>query len=343
MLGTARASEYAGWWSTGLQSVAFSSTSTLGTEIYQTPTYSWLLNNTNQSIDGVSTGTIDLTGITGLTGYNNLRSARVTHFYCPSSVWTSASAGAVVVVSGTDLNNSGNQYPFQTQLGLDTAGAIKNLRFNCLFLSFNGQVNFTLPGAHTQYLDTWLTVVAASAETSSVFTSWAGGTQGSNTQACRVAVYNTLTGALIGKTDEWRNSTTASPTWPTLSTITNPLPLESGANWYVNYQSYTNTGYETRIGGSWAGLGTTFDPLTETNTSWRTALPTETIGNAQSWLNIQFSRYQDAGNVFPKFYGNASGQDLYSESSNRVIKYSTTDQAAFDVGYSNTIIIKDAS
>ena len=90
-------------------------------------------------------------------------------------------------------------------------------------------------------------------------------------------------------------------------------------------------------------LGTTFDPLTETNTSWRTAMPTETIGNAQSWINVQFSRYQDAGNVFPKFYGNASGQDLYSESSNRVIKYGTTDQAAFDVGYSNTIIIKDSS
>jgi len=111
----------------------------------------------------------------------------------------------------------------------------------------------------------------------------------------------------------------------------------------MDYTSYNSTGYDTRIAGSWVALGTMFDPLSETNTSWRTALPMETIGTAQSWINIQFSRYQDAGAVFPKFYGNASGQDLYSESSNQVIKYGTVDQAAFDVGYSDTIIIKDAS
>jgi hypothetical protein len=72
-------------------------------------------------------------------------------------------------------------------------------------------------------------------------------------------------------------------------------------------------------------------------------MPTETIGNAQSWINVQFSRYQDVEPSFPAFYGNASGQDLYSESSNRVIQWGTVDQAAFDVGYSNTIIIKDTS
>jgi hypothetical protein len=346
MLGTARASEYAGWWSTGLNSVAFSSTSTLGSEIYQTPTYSWLMNNTDRSIDGVgNTGTIDLTGLTGFTGFDNLRSARIVNFYFPSTVWNSAAAGSIRVTQSNDLWNgaTSTQYPFQVQVSLDTAGAIKQFRFASIFLSFSGAGNATLPGAHTQYTDTWLTVVSVTAETSSVFAEWAGGAQGTNTQATRIAVYNTATGALIVKSDAWRNSTTASPTWPTLSTITNPLPQESGPNWYQDVSSFTSTGYETRIAGMWVGLGTTFDPLSETNTSWRTALPTETIGNAQSWMNIQFSRYQDAGNVFPKFYGNASGQDLYTESSNRVIKYGTVDQAAFDAGYSDTIIIKDSS
>jgi len=345
MLGAARASQYAGWWNTELQSVAFSSTSTLSTEIYQTPTYSWLLNNTDRNTDGVSTGEIDLTGLTGFAGFNNLRSARILNVYFPSSVWNSAAAQTVVVVTAQDLQNAATstQYPFQIQVSLETAGAIKQIRFGCPFLSFSSQGNATLPGTHTQYTDTWLTVVAVTAETSSVFTSWAGGAQGTNTQATRVAVYNTATGALIVKSDAWRNSTTSSPAWPTLSTITNPLPMEGGANWWVDWTAYNATGYDTRIAGSWMALGTTFDPLSETNTSWRTALPTETIGNAQSWINVQFSSYQDAGNVFPKFYGNASGQDLYSESSNRVIKWGTVDQAAFDVGYSDTIIIKDSS
>lgn len=345
MLGAARASQYAGWWNTELKSVAFSSTSALATEIYQSPTYSWLMNTTNGSINGVDTGTIDLTGLTGFTGFNNLRSARITNLYFPSSVWNSAATNAVVVVISQDLQNAATstQYPFQLQVSLETAGAVKNFRFSSLFLSFNSTGNATLPGAHTQYTDTWLTVISSTAETSSVFTSWAGGTQGSNTQATRVAVYNTLTGALIVKSDAWRNSTTASPTWPTLSTITNPLPMENGANWWVDYAAYSSTGYDTRIAGTWMALGTTFDPLSESNTSWRTALPTETIGNAQSWINVQFSRYQDAGNVFPKFYGNVSSQDLYSESSNRAIVYGTVNQTDFDTQYSTTIIIKDAS
>jgi hypothetical protein len=344
MLGAARASEYAGWWNTGLQSVAFTSTSTLGTEIYQTPTYSWLMNNTDRSIDGVSTGTIDLTGLTSLTGFNNLRSAKITNLYFPSTEWNSAAANNIRVVQGIDLNNGGTQYPNQFQVSLDTAGAIKQFRFAALFLSFNGAGGATLPGTHTQYTDTWLTVVAVTAETSSAFTSWAGGTQGSNTQATRLAVYNSATGALIVKSDAWRNSTTASPTWPTLSTITNPLPMESGANWYANFQSYAETGYLTRIAGSWTALGTMFDPLSETNTSWRTAMPTETIGNAQSWINVQFSRYQDIGSPdFARFFGNASGQDLYTQSSNRVIFWATENTVTFDVGYSDTIIIKDTS
>jgi hypothetical protein len=344
MLGLGRASEYAGWWNTGLQSVAFTSTSTLGTSIYQTPTYSWLLNNSTRNINGVgSSGTVDLTGLTGFTGYNNLRSTRIAHFYFPSTVWNSAAAQTIAVVQSHDLYNSGTQYPFQVQISLDTSGAIKVFRFASLFLSFNESGGVTLPGTHTQYTDTWLTVVSVSAETSSVFASWAGGTQGTNTQATRLAVYNTATGVLIARSDAWRNSTTATPTWPTLSTITNPLPQESGPNWSIDITAYTQTGYDTRIAGMWVGLGTVFDPLSETNTSWRTAMPAETIGNAQSWMNIQMSRYQDLEPANPAFYGNASGQDLYSQSSNQVIVYGSADQATFDVGYSNTIIIKDSS
>ena len=343
MLGAARASEYAAWWNTGLQSVDFSSTSVLATTVYQSPTYSWLMNNTDRDIDGVQSGNIDLTGLTGFTGFNNLRSARIVNFYFPSSVWNSAAADNVVVLAAQDLRDGGTTYPLQVQVSLDTAGAIKRIRFEGIFLSFTGATGVTLPGTHTQYTDTWLTLVAVSAETSSVFTSWAGGAQGSNTQATRVAVYNSATGVLIVKSDAWRNSTTASPTWPTLSTITNPLPMETGNNWNVDWSAYNQAGYDTRIAGSWMTLGTMFDPLTETNTSWRTALPTETIGNAQSWINVQFSRYQDAGNVTPRFYGNASGQDLYSESSNRVIFWEVVDQAAFDAGYSDTISIKDSS
>jgi hypothetical protein len=341
MLGLGRASEYAGWWNQQLK-VAFTSTSTLGTSIYQTPTYSWLGNSTTGSIDGVNTGSIDLTGLTGFTGYNNLRSVRVTHMYFPSSVWTSAAAGVILFVPIADLVNAGTQYPYQIQVSLDTAGAVKNFRMQGIFLSFGGSNAATLPGAHTQYLDTWITVVQATAETSTAFTNWAGGTAGTNTQATRMAVYNTRTGALIVKNDVWRNSTTSSPAWPTLSTITNPLPLETGVAWYMNYAIETDPGYDTRIAGDWISFGTMFDPESQTNTSWRTALPPELIGNAQSWMNVQFSRYSNVGGTV--FSGTASNQDLYSQAANNQIYFNqVSSQAGFDANASTTIIIKDSS
>jgi hypothetical protein len=343
MLGAARASEYAGWWNTELTDVAFSSTSTLGTSIYQSPTYSWLLNNTNRNTQGVTGGTIDLTGLTGFTGFNNLRSVRVNHLYFPSSVWNGAAAGTVVVVVQQDLVNNGvDTYQFQNQISLNTSGAIKQFLIASQFGTFNQSLSVTLPGTHTQYTDKWLTVVSCSAETSSVYTAWnpVGG-QGSANQACRLAVFDTATGVLIIKSDAWRTTTTTSPVWPTLSTITNPLPMNTGPNWYFQYQVYNQDGYGTRIAGSWLALGTMFDPLTTTNTSWRTAMPTETIGQAQSWFNVQFSRYQNTAGS--NWYGNTSGQDLYSESSNRQIAWNGLDQAGFDIGYSNTIIIKDNS
>jgi hypothetical protein len=322
--------------------VAFSSTSTLSTSIYQTPTYSWLVNSSTGGLDGIATGSIDLTGLTGFTGFNNLRSVRSTHLYFPSSVWTTAAAGSIVVTPAADLVNSGTQYPYQIQISLVTSGAIKQISFNPIFLSFSGSTSTALPGTHIQYLDTWITCVAATAETSSVFTNWAGGAQGTNTQATRVALYNTNTGALIVKGDAWRNSTTSSPAWPTLSSSTNPLPLETGVAWYMNYNVGVSPGYDTRIAGDSIAFGTMFDPETETNTSWRTALPTELVGNAHSWTNMQFSRYSNVAGVV--FSGTSSDQDLYSEASNNQIRFSSvTSQAAFDANYSNTIIIKDSS
>jgi hypothetical protein len=342
MLGAGRASQYAAWWNTGLQAVDFSSTSVLSTSIYQSPTYSWLGNSTTGEINGIDTGEINLTGLTGFTGFNNLRSVRVTHMYFPSSVWTSAANAGIVFVPTADLNNSDTQYPYQWQISLDTISGVKQLIMNYIFLSFNGSGSIALPGAHTQYLDTWLTCVAATAETSTVFTSWSNPPQGSNDQATRVAVFNTATGALIAKSDAWRNSTTSSPAWPTLSTITNPLPLESGAAWYMNYGLTTQPGYDSRIAGDWLGFGTMFDPLTETNTSWRTALPAELIGNAQSWMNVQFSRSSNVSGT--QFFGTASNQDLYSQASNNQITFSQVgSQAQFDANYSDTIIIKDSS
>ena len=342
MLGIGRASEYAGWWGGGPLKVAFTSTSTLGTSIYQTPTYSWLGNFTTGQIDGVSTGSINLTGLSGFTGYNNLRSVRVTHMYFPSSVWASAAAGSIVFTPAADLNNAGTQYPYQFQVSLFTNGAVKNIAIQGIFLSFNGSNSVTLPGAHTQYLDTWITVVAATAETSTVFSSWTGGTAGTDTQATRIAAYNTATGALIVKSDAWRNSTTSSPAWPTLTSITNPLPLEFGAAWYMNYGLTTKTGYDTRIAGDWVCFGTMFDPLAETNTAWRTALPPAQIGNAQSWMNVQFSRSSNVGGV--AFYGTSSTQDLYSEAANNQVRFNdVSSQADFDANVSTTIIIKDSS
>ena len=61
MLGAARASEYAGWWSGNVtRSVTMTSASTFNYTLYQDPNFAWENDSVTTGVGGVSTGSINL-------------------------------------------------------------------------------------------------------------------------------------------------------------------------------------------------------------------------------------------------------------------------------------------
>ena len=329
MLGTARASQYAAFWNTGLDSVDFSSTSTLNTTSYQTPQYAFLTANEDGSLYQrfVGENTLDLTGLTGFTGFNNLRSARIAHVYLPSSTWGSLSDSVSIASNYVQLvDPAGSEYNFTSTIGIGTTSSVRRLQIQACHGSGSEQNALSLTGAYTQYLDRWLTLIVVAAETSTVYTSWTGGVPGTKTQATRACVFDQLTGDLLGKEDFWRPTTTTSPVYPTLSGIGNTVyfdanTFDSATIYRLESRIYSAISSDYQVGGMWFGLGTMFDPLSETNTSWRTAKPAGTIGNARAWVNWTTTSTEDVG--FDRFAKTVTG-DLVTAPNSRLLRMSNT-------------------
>jgi hypothetical protein len=337
MLGIARASEYAGWWTAKLSQVAFSSTSTLTPTIRRVNSYSYATRDANSGQFGISgispTGSLNLASLTGYTGYNQLRSVNVAHFYPNSSTWTGYGNGTYSTVRQQFTNSAGttaNQFDI-------------NLQVSGTNLIINGYNNaYQLPSAVSTYYNKWMTVVVATAETSSVFTSWSGPTV--TDMALRIAVYNTLTGALIGKSDAAVSSSQMPGNWATQYGTTLSVAQSFAANSYyyfcygIGADTDTNNPL-TPIGGLWFCWGTMFDPLSATDTSWRTAAPANQIGNAIPFLQSQFTGYNTTGSPASAAYNNSpAGISLYSQSAN-TNWYSSPGSTNLAQMYSNTILI----
>jgi hypothetical protein len=346
MLGLGRASEYAGWWNQGLKSLAFTSTSTLTPTIRRVGGFSWAARDSNSGTFGtnglgygsIAAGSINLSGLTGYTGYNTYRSTNVVSFYPNSSTWTGYGNAIYLNVGQQFTNASGGSTNITLQVNIN--GTTMTIQ------GYSGQT-LTLPNTVSTYYDQWMTMVQSTAETSTVFTSWAGGT-GSGI-ATRIAAYNTLTGALIAKSDAWQPSNIWLGNWATDygTTLTVGQGVGGNNNYYnqtggAGSDSDTNNPL-TPVGGYFYAWGTMFDPLSSTDTSWRTAAPNSQIGEAIPFIQSQYAGgYTPPGTPGPYqsyFNVNPSGLSLYSQPANYVWQSNPSLTSNANQMYSNTILI----
>ena len=319
MLGIGRASEYAGWW-TGNRpaSVTFTGAGALRYTNQQTPSYS-ILTGVGGSPAGqmqvASEGSYNITGYTGLTGYNANRATIVATLYADWPTSGIPSGAFVAYNVNLEIKQSATQTEYYSP-SIQLGNSNTNFQLNSLL----GGYSATLPGSYTQYVGKWLTCVWTMSETQSSFTSFSN-QQGSSGNYVRTAVYDTQTGALIYKYD-FRGS----PNFPTdLSVWPNTVPTATfqgdTAVFTGCYGSGPDSGgtyYNTRVNNLWWSIGTMFDPLTTTNTSWRTTRPSATIDTGKAWLNLQMTDYVVDSNG--QYIVTASGQDLFSNTNNAVVR-----------------------
>ncbi len=317
MLGIGRASEYAGWWSSGAPSALIKGTSHMALTVNQLPQFgieSPHVSDVNLQGDGA----IDLTGYTSLSGFNNSRWTTVWTVYpdWPTSGLPIGDPSAYIAINLTQqLDYLGTDYFFNMTLDLSPSGSTPT---STLYAREAG-TNLALPGSYTQYMQRWLTFVASTAETSSVFTSWTGPTSG-NALYKRLAVYDTQTGVLIAKLDVGIGSYTPPPISSFQTTV--PTTIDTGATGSLYTNTYGSSGgapsgtsWQSDLGGVWSSWGTMFDPSSVTDKTWLAARPNATIGTGVAWYNLQMTNYTyDSGTS--SYYTLASGMDRYSQANN---------------------------
>jgi hypothetical protein len=314
MLGQGRASQYAGWWSGGNPAVVFSTTSDLAYTNRQTPSFS-LLTGVGGSPPGswgvASSGSFDLSGYSSLSGFNNNRSTQVATVYIDWPITGIASGAFVGYTQFNEMKQDNNTFYYNAQWQLTNS----NTQFQ-VGGGLPGGNNFVLPGGYAQYMGRWLTFVWTASETQSSFTNW--GATGGSGQYMRVAVFDTQSGALLGKLDYRYSGPLAQwSTWPT-TVSTNNFEGDYGASIGGFGSGSDSNFYNTRISNLWMSYGTMFDPLTTTDTTWRTTRPSATIGTGKAWLNLQMTNF--VVDDIPQYVITDSGMGLFSNSNNAVVK-----------------------
>jgi hypothetical protein len=259
-------------------------------------------------------------------------------FYPKSATWTGYGNGTYSTCRQQFTNAAGTTKQ-QFDIALQVTGTS---------LAVQGYgVSYTLPAAVSTYYDAWMTVVISTAETESVFTSWSGGTI--TDMGLRIAVYNTQTGAFIGKLDQAVSSSNMPGNWATEygTTLTVAQSFAANSYYYFCYGIGTQTDVNnavTPVGGLWFCWGTMFDPLSATNTSWRTAAPASQIGNAIPFLQSQFTGFNPPAvpGAFATYFNTSPANvSLYSQSTNTDWQSSPITTANANEMYSDTILIRN--
>ena len=314
MLGVALTAQRAGWQPSGPSNVnitvSMTNSSTLGYGIEQTPSFSWSNNDDYGTDTGYTTrmalGDMDLTGYTSVTGYDNNRWTFVITFAIDFPVGLTTNQGAKW--DGRFRGNSGDG---------DFTG---NFAWVCtdtgkLGLNMPGVNSVGLPEAYGNYNGRWLTMVASNSNTAASYSNWSAGSSGNYFQ--RLAVYETGTGSLLGKTDYVDTGRAGGFPLNFANWIGNAAnTISTDRNDSFSYSINGLTGSEANCHISWTNFwfsfGTMFDPLTESDTSWRTTRPSQQIGNAQAWFNGQFTDFGNAAN-YVTAWTTVSSDDLYTD------------------------------
>jgi hypothetical protein len=300
------------------------------------------MNGSDRNWDVNSTGQINLTGYTSLTGYHRWKYTAFVHIYLPSTGNDNYSVLEANQYYGQPWNSSYYDYAQRTQSGMNHSLVINtnpNTEFRIDFgYETGGPPNVVLPGSYTNYLDRWFTVVSCRSNSVSDFSSWQPVNQQFGTVSyMRTALYDTLTGVLIVKKDQFQSAQfTSSPDPATLPTTLNL----NNNNWEsgtigMQVQGFGGGFKEPVLGGFWCGYGTMFDPLTTTDRSWLTKRPNSQIDTAVAWINGQYTNEVAVG-------GNdavrQSDSDLYSQADNALTK---TYGGQWTTGWTNNYPIKN--
>lgn len=349
MLGIGRASEYAGWWSQGniTATANLTSVSSLSYARKITPTYSYLMevnsSGTPIGYDTVQFGPasyqyVDITGLTGFTGYNNLNMTMVQHFYLPWASQTGAFTNGQMrfdikqpsyFAKSTAINSGQNGGSGKFYVSVDYPG---------------GSITLDTADSYSNYNDRWLTVVFSTSNTASNFSSWSS-SSGSGPVYARVSLYDTQAGTLIKKQDQLLGD----PGWD-LSTLPTNLSFSPDETSYIQIFGFPGgtfaNDYDYRIQNAWISVGTMFDPLTTTDTTWLTSNPNKQIGNAVAWLNSQFNNYTyryDYDTTGTQGVSKISNTDLYVNNSPNSglinIRFGSATSNIFLTQYSNTVVL----
>jgi len=327
-LGIARNAQTAGW-GVAPARAEITGSGVMGYNVYDTPTFSFLRNISDRG-GNMQPGSFNATGLGSISGYNSARYTALFNVYLPwagglpDGYYGSPYSGEFVI------GGVGPGY-----FGVTSNIVSGALNFNggmSSITSGNGYNNVSLPGAYTAWTNTWLTVVLCSSETSTSYTNWTVG--GSGSSYGRIAVYNTLTGAFIAKTDSVY-SYTVNPwsTWPS------SVNAQASGSDYLLISGFGGGGEEFRTNQHSVWLGSMWDPLTVTDTSWRTPRPTATLGNSgagTAFSNLTYSDYAyDGVSLYTttEHFG-----DLYTPTTvNQVYKLTNGGTGSFTTGYSNII------
>ena len=343
MLGVALNAQRAGW---GEQPflVNITTDSVVSQALYQTPSFSWLNNEdyppSVNNFNRWEYGTIDTAGYADLAGYNNNRWTFAITFRLnmPSGLTTNQGVKIDTKFTGSDGGFTSNW------AWVHGYNSPVRLQINA---PFSGGIEMPATG-YDAYHDQWLTVVSTSSDTSASYTNWTGTGFGDYYQ--RTAVYDTETGALISKYDTRDDRNMGIPTnlatW--MSSAGNVINTErgNGTSYSISGLTDTQANCDIRITNYWVSIGTMFDPLTETDTSWLTTRPSETIGNAQAWFNGVFT---EAGNTasYATAWGVPSDADRFTPATAdrqiQLLGSGTGNSTVYNDKYSTTIIPKDQS
>jgi hypothetical protein len=326
MLGLGRASQYAGWWGGGPININMAAPVDFVSTQYQTPAYSFLYNASDRNWTVNPDGTYNLSGYSSLTGFNNLRYTVLNCVYLP---WASGLAdGYYGTTIAVELRQTG-----QSSLNLSGILDIVSGSLKITYGYANTQPQLTLPGAYTNYTNRWLTIVNCGAETSSVYSNWSTSST-SGTNYLRLAVFDTETGELLGKTD-YRDSANRRSISAYGSTS---ISASVGNADSVAINGFSGGGEQIRQSNLWYSFGTMFDPLTETAGAWRTTRIPQTIGTGSAWLSQSFTTY----NTTSSNYYADSATGIYSVTGNYNVRIAQG-ATAFTTGYSDTIFPQEQS
>jgi hypothetical protein len=316
MLGLGRASQYAGWWSGGPAQVTMNSVASVNYAVEQTPSFAWLNvpDSSTTPIVGApgrqalfAAGNINAANVSSQTGYNNYN-------------WTQTCTFAISYPTTGLVANDGYKYDqkFQGDGGDFTSNFawVVAATGNKLQINWPGTPSINLPATnYYDYNDRWLTVVNSFSNDKANFANWTGGT-GTGTYYCRMLVVDTETGDKIAQSDTAQSGRpTGMPadfaTW--ISNASGNISTER-SDAYSYSIGGGSSGYPEeylRIAGMWISFGTMFDPLTVTDTSWRTTRPSYQFGNATAWLNCQFADYGNTSG-YAEVWSVSSGADRYT-------------------------------